>query len=78
MSARERDPEWDTRLAFDRAEIRRTAVKRWCDCGCVIDAGEPYEYSVWKVNGESEVVDLVTCEPCAVNYSGSGGWLRSY
>jgi hypothetical protein len=64
-------------VEFVREETRRTSVKRWCDCGCVIDSGEPYVYEVWKVCGDESVVDLETCEPCAVNYSGSGGWYRS-
>ncbi len=50
------DPGWEYELAFVRAETRHTKLKRWCDCGCVIDGGEPYEYSVWKVNGDVRVV----------------------
>lgn len=64
--------------AFERNERRHTRHKRWCDCGCVIDGGEPYEYEVWKYNdGGPGVEQRVTCEPCAVDYSGSGGWWRA-
>jgi hypothetical protein len=67
----------DGDVEFARGETRRTSVKRWCDCGCVIDGGEPYVYEVWKVAGDEEIHDLETCEPCAVDYSGSGGWYRA-
>ncbi len=74
MSAAADDPYWEYAYAFQRHERRRTRRKRDCDCGCVIDGGEPYEYVVFKMNGDTSITQIRTCEPCHVNYAGSGGW----
>lgn len=53
------------RPAFFRVEVRRTRLKRQCDCGCVIDGSEPYRYQVWKMPGSAGVEQRLDCEFCA-------------
>lgn len=65
-------------IAFERHETRHASFIRVADCGCTVDVGEPYVYEVWKSVGDEDLSQLLTCEPCKVDYGGSGGWLRGY
>lgn len=53
--------------AFHRTETRHALLKRRLDCGCWIDGGEPYIYSVWRVNDQPPGVisQLTACEFCS-------------
>lgn len=50
--------------AFHRAELRRTSRRRRLDCGHTIDAREPYRYSVAKINGVAELLQVAECDFC--------------
>jgi hypothetical protein len=59
---------WERRQhepAFERVEVRRSRLKRRCDCGHWIDGSEPYRYAVWKVRGAAGVEQRLDCEFCA-------------
>lgn len=50
---------------FYRSEVRRTRLKRLCDCDHYIDGGEPYRYQVGKLAGAGELWQRLDCEFCA-------------
>ena len=50
--------------AFKRTETRHTKLKRLLDCGCWIDGGEPYIYSVWKLWDAERIEQVLVCEFC--------------
>lgn len=52
----------DGRVEFSRVDYRRTKRRRWLDCHCVIDPGEPYRYSVAKVVGIRELIQSELCD----------------
>ena len=53
--------------AFKRVEERRTLLKRPLDCGCVIDAGAPYRYVVWRSNhmARGVIAQRTDCDVCS-------------
>ena len=57
--------ERESQPVFYRTEVRRTRLKRRCDCGCVIDGSEPYRYQVWKMPGSRGVEQRLDCEFCS-------------
>ena len=57
--------EWD--FAFHRTDLRKTRLKRLCDCGHWIDGTEPYRYQVWKLRSapRRRIDQRIDCEFCA-------------
>lgn len=51
-------------VEFQRAEHRRSSRRRELDCGCVIDAREPYRYYVAKVRELVGLVQQTDCDVC--------------
>lgn len=58
---------WLYAYAFRRVDERRASLKRRLTCGHWIDGGEPYRYSVWRVNLQprGELEQRTDCEFCA-------------
>lgn len=58
---------WLHGYAFQRIEERHARLKRQLDCGCWIDASEPYRYQVWRLNDSPRgtLEQRTDCEFCA-------------